>query len=126
MSVRMIVLIMLSVLSLGSKAACSLQSNDIYLMPGQSTLQIGSVSNLAFAMYFLEQKISGGGLIATFQALPGFFKDSRYGFTGQGATLYTSLSALPTASGKVANVTQRIYSVTGSTVCSSSFNVIIQ
>lgn len=107
-------------------SVCNFPQNEIYLNPGESKLISHTVQGLSFAMYFLDHSYNGGGLMMTFQAHPGWFKQSRYGFTGANTNLYTTLTAFPFAkSGSRINVSERVIDVSGRTVCSGSFVVII-
>ncbi|WP_163836779.1 hypothetical protein [Spartinivicinus ruber] len=122
------ILFLLCLLPAFAKAAvCTFPQNEIYLNPGESKLISHTAKNLSYAMYFLDHSYNGsGGLMMTYQAHPGWFKQSRYGFTGSKTNLYTTLTAFPfAASGSRINVSERIIDVSGKTICSGSFVVII-
>jgi hypothetical protein len=61
------------------------------------------------------------------QAYPGWYRQSRYGFTGPNTNIWTSLTVGPTAQpGQSGNITATIYNVAGQMVCQSSFTIVVR
>ena len=109
-------------------ASCTFPTN-LVVAPSGSSFTSHSASNLAFASYYLDYSFSGdfAPFGFNFEALPGFRQQNRKGFIGTSANLYTSFFVLPTIpSGRSVTVTERIFSVTGATVCQGSFTITVQ
>jgi hypothetical protein len=120
--------LLFGILQKAEAATCTFPTN-VTVLPGEGKFVNHQATGFAYAMYYLEFKTSGNlGLIGfNFEALPGFRKDQRRGFIGTSANLYTTFFVNPRASsGQRTTVTERIYDVSGRTVCQGSFTVTAQ